>query len=259
MLTFKYLITFWIFIHCCIITITNVTCIVLNSDDIIKPILLINNKNGNDNNDMFKFRKKPHKDIEHISNPNSNDNSNTNSKDTIEYRTYMTYIANHYNIYGFCYMYQYINNKFKYNEIADAMLLDNQPNIPFYFSFNNIDMLIINKNENQKHFKYISSFLKNKNYITINEKPVFAITMEHSHSNMNINIWLDEFITEWDAFADSENIPELYYIMLTNNNTNINNNNNSKSNLSGLMLHEPYYSLSTTTPSIYTNRSFPLN
>ena len=120
--------------------------------------------------------KQPHEDIGYF---NLND---------INHRTYMTTLANRFNIYGFCYYHYWFKNKKVMYEPLEKMLIDGQPNKPFLFCWANeqwtrrwdggneevlLEQSYSDNEGNINHFLYLLEFFKHDNYIKITNKPVF--------------------------------------------------------------------------------------
>ena len=125
------------------------------------------------NNEIIK---QPHKDIGYF-----------NLKD-YNHRKYMRILANAFNIYGFCYYHYWFKDKKVMYEPTELMLLDGEPNKPFFFCWaneqwtkrwdgGNNEILITQEytdlNGNIKHFNYLLQFFKNSNYIKKNNKTIF--------------------------------------------------------------------------------------
>jgi len=125
------------------------------------------------NNEIIK---QPHPDIGYF-----------NLKD-YEHRKYMRTLANKFNIYGFCYYHYWFKDKKIMYEPTELMLLDGEPNLPFFFCWANeqwtkrwdggnnevlLEQNYTNHNGNINHFNYLLQFFKNKNYIKKFNKPIF--------------------------------------------------------------------------------------
>lgn len=125
------------------------------------------------NNEIIK---QPHSDIGYF-----------NLKD-FEHRKYMRILADKYNIYGFCYYHYWFNDKKVMYEPTELMLIDNEPNKPFFFCWaneqwtkrwdgGNNEILLkqdyCNNEGNINHFNYLLQFFKHKNYIKKFNKPIF--------------------------------------------------------------------------------------
>lgn len=130
--------------------------------------------------------KKPHKDIGFY-----------NLLD-IKIRKYQADLAKNYGIYGFCYYHYWFYDKVLMNAVLEKMLLDGQPDIPFMLSWanepwrrrmngGNDEILQGQKygdeQEWELHLNYLLKFFTNKNYIKINNKPVFCIYRISSINN----------------------------------------------------------------------------
>ncbi len=142
--------------------------------------------------------KQPHSDIGYF-----------NLKD-YNHRKYMRILANNYNIYGFCYYHYWFKNKKVMYEPTELMLIDNEPNKPFFFCWaneqwtrrwdggNNEILLAQDYDDNDgniAHFYYLLQFFKNKNYIKKFNKPIFIFYCieedEVEHIKNIIKLWND--------------------------------------------------------------------
>jgi hypothetical protein len=120
--------------------------------------------------------KQPHNDIGYF-----------NLKD-YNHRKYMRTLADKYNIYGFCYYHYWFKNKKVMYEPTELMLLDGEPDKPFFFCWaneqwtrrwdgGNNEILLKQEyddnNGNINHFYYLLQFFRHKNYIKKYNKPIF--------------------------------------------------------------------------------------
>ena len=155
--------------------------------------------------------KKPHKDIGYY-----------NLK-SIEHRSYMEKIANFYNIYGFCYYHYWFKNKKVMYEPTELMLKDGKPNKPFMFCWANeqwtkrwdggnneilIEQDYSDEKGNYEHFIYLLDFFKHKNYIKINNKPVFIFYRLEEKDKYNIEL----IIKQWNQLAIKNNFSGIYFM-----------------------------------------------
>jgi hypothetical protein len=133
--------------------------------------------------------KQPHSDIGYF-----------NLKD-YNHRKYMKILADHYNIYGFCYYHYWFKNKKVMYEPTELMLIDNEPNKPYFFCWaneswtrrwdggNNEILLAQDYDDidgNISHFHYLLQFFKTKNYIKKFNKPIFIFYRIEEYDIKNI-------------------------------------------------------------------------
>ena len=162
----------------------------------------------------------------------------------------MREIAQEHSIYGFCYYhYWFVNRKVMYKP-TELMLLDGEPNMPFFFSWanepwtrrwdgGNGDVLLAqnygNDNDNIEHFYYLLPFFRHPNYIKIQGKPLFSfyrIDPEHQLS-------IEGIISLWNDLAIKHGLPGLYILKTLGSFTS---SNNIKSPLvNGLIEFHPLY------------------
>lgn len=99
-------------------------------------------------------------------------------------------MAKEYGIYGFCYYHYWFGNKLLMQKPLELMLGDGQPDLPFCLSWANHswtrkmnggndellqDVRYGEIDEWEAHFQYLCRFFFHKNYIRINNKPLFLI------------------------------------------------------------------------------------
>jgi hypothetical protein len=107
-----------------------------------------------------------------------------------EVRKKQAKLAKKYNVYGFCYYHYWFGDKVLMDAPLQLMLQDGEPDLPFCFSWanepwtrrmngGNGELLQSNnygdQEEWQRHLNYLLPFFKHKNYIKINNKPLFVI------------------------------------------------------------------------------------
>ena len=155
--------------------------------------------------------KKPHDDIGYY-----------NLK-TIEHRTYMEKLANFFNIHGFCFYHYWFKNKKIMYEPTELMLKDGKPDKPFMFCWANeqwtkkwdggnneilIEQDYSDTKGNYDHFIYLLQFFNYKNYIKINNKPVFIFyRLEDKDKNH-----IEQIIKEWNQLAIENNFSGIYFM-----------------------------------------------
>lgn len=160
------------------------------------------------NNEIIK---QPHDDIGYF-----------NLKD-YAHRKYMRILANAFNIYGFCYYHYWFKDKKVMYEPTELMLLDGEPNKPFFFCWaneqwtkrwdgGNNEILIKQEytdlNGNIEHFNYLLQFFKYSNYIKKNNKPIFIFyRIEEKDLNDIKNI-----ITLWNELAIKEGLDGIHFM-----------------------------------------------
>lgn len=141
--------------------------------------------------------KKPHQDIGYY------------CLEDINVRRNQAIMAKKYGIYGFCYYHYWFGGKVLMEKTLEMMLLDNEPDLPFCFSWaneqwtrrmNGGDGSILQaknyggKEEWEMHLQYLLKFFKHKNYICINNCPVLLIYRISDIPNyqLRFNYWKNE-------------------------------------------------------------------
>lgn len=171
--------------------------------------------------------KQPHDDIGYF-----------NLKD-YNHRKYMRILANHYNIYGFCYYHYWFKNKKVMYEPTELMLFDQEPNKPYMFCWaneqwtrrwdgGNNEILLSQEygdhNANVEHFYYLLDFFKTKNYIKKFNKPIFIFYRIEENDIEDIR----KIINLWNHLAIKEGFEGIYFMRFLgpfNNENNIENIN----------------------------------
>ena len=107
-----------------------------------------------------------------------------------ETRALQARLAKEAGVYGFCYHHYWFNDRRALYKPLEKMLEDGEPDLPFCLNWANepwtknwdgkenevlVEQRYGNINEWDEHFKYLSHFFNHKNYIKINNKPVFLI------------------------------------------------------------------------------------
>ena len=124
-----------------------------------------------------------------------------------EHRKYMRILADRYNIFGFCFYHYWFKipaKKVMYKP-TELMLLDGEPDKPFFFCWaneqwtkrwdggNNEILLEQEYSDYEEHFDYLLQFFKHKNYIKHNNKPVFIFyrieEKDINHIRSIISVW----------------------------------------------------------------------
>ena len=141
----------------------------------------------------------------------------------IEHRKYMRSLADKYNIYGFCYYHYWFKNKKVMYEPTEKMLLDGEPNKPFFFCWaneswtkrwdgGNNEVLLqqdyTDNSGNIDHFYYLLQFFRNKNYIKKFNKPIFIF---YRIEEENIND-IKTIIKLWNELAIKEGFNGIHFM-----------------------------------------------
>jgi len=107
-----------------------------------------------------------------------------------ETRALQARLAKEAGVYGFCYHHYWFNGRRALYKPLEKMLKDGEPDLPFCLNWANepwtknwdgkedkvlVEQRYGNINEWDEHFKYLFHFFNHKNYIKINNKPVFLI------------------------------------------------------------------------------------
>ena len=155
--------------------------------------------------------KQPHSDIGYF-----------NLKD-YNHRKYMRILADNFNIYGFCYYHYWFKNKKVMYEPTELMLIDNEPNKPFFFCWANeqwtrrwdggnneilIEQDYGDNDSNILHFFYLLQFFKNKNYIKKFNKPIFIFYRIEENDKLHIK----NIITLWNNLAIREGFNGIHFM-----------------------------------------------
>jgi len=180
--------------------------------------------------------KQPHEDIGYF---NLND---------INHRSYMTTLANRFNIYGFCYYHYWFKNKKVMYEPLEKMLIDGHPNKPFLFCWANeqwtrrwdggneevlLEQSYSDNEGNINHFLYLLEFFKHHNYIKVMNKPIFIFYRIEEKDIEQINT----IIKLWNNMALENGFDGIYFMRFLgpfNNNIVIND-------IKGYVEFEPGY------------------
>ncbi|AHB41432.1 hypothetical protein P148_SR1C00001G0641 [candidate division SR1 bacterium RAAC1_SR1_1] len=158
-------------------------------------------------------------------------------------------LAKKFGLYGFCYYHYWFNGKKILEKGLEKMLEDGEPNINFCFSWANgsrsrtwgkkiLDETLVKqeyggKEDALNHIKYLMQFFKHKNYICVDNKPVFLI-----HNIKDIPDF-DGLIAYWNDYCISKGFDGIYIIE-----TLVSYNQQKESLLSsGVVQFEPLYSL----------------
>ena len=189
--------------------------------------------------------KQPHPDIGYF-----------NLKD-YNHRKYMKTLANKYNIYGFCYYHYWFKNKKVMYEPTELMLLDGEPDKPFFFCWaneqwtkrwdgGNNEVLLEQDYDDEigniNHFYYLLQFFRHKNYIKKNNKPIFIF---YRIEEKDIES-LKKILVLWNDLAQKEGYDGIHFMRFLgpfNNNINI-------EGIDGYINFQPGYSTSRNYQSI---------
>jgi len=141
----------------------------------------------------------------------------------IEYRMYMNETADKYHISGFCfYHYWFGGNKVMYKP-TELMLLDGNPDKPFFFSWANeswtnrwdggngstlIKQTYDNHHDNVKHFYYLLTFFEHTNYMKIDNKPLFAFYRIDPEDKT----FIENIMSIWNDLALNHGFDGIFFI-----------------------------------------------
>ena len=160
-------------------------------------------------------------DNQNIKNPHS-DIGNYNLKD-YSHRKFMEKLSNLNNIYGFCYYHYWFKDMKVMYEPLELMIEENNPDKPFMFCWaneqwtrkwdgGNNDILIeqdySNKEGNIKHFDYLVNFFKHKNYIKIENKPIFIFYRIEENDKNDI----ENIIKLWNELSLAHGFSGIYFM-----------------------------------------------
>lgn len=105
-------------------------------------------------------------------------------------RRWQAELAKKYGIFGFCYYHYWFNGKLLLEKPIEMMLKDGEPNLPFCLSWANepwtrtwdgkdhhilMNQIYASEKDWENHFNYLLKFFKNKNYVKVDNKPLFLI------------------------------------------------------------------------------------
>jgi len=184
--------------------------------------------------------KKPHQDIGYF---NLND---------YNHRKYMRILANKYNIFGFCFYHYWFKDKKIMYEPTELMLIDDEPNKPFFFCWANeqwtkrwdggnnevlLEQEYGDDNANIKHFEYLLQFFKNKNYIKKYNKPIFIFYRIEKNDVDKIN----NIIKLWNKLAIEYGFDGIHFMKFLGPF----NNNIKLDDIKGYVEFEPGYCCQT--------------
>ena len=135
----------------------------------------------------------------------------------------MRILADNFNIYGFCYYHYWFKNKKVMYEPTELMLIDNEPNKPFFFCWANeqwtkrwdggnneilIEQDYGDNDSNILHFFYLLQFFKNKNYIKKFNKPIFIFYRIEENDKLHIK----NIIKLWNNLAIKEGFNGIHFM-----------------------------------------------
>lgn len=115
-------------------------------------------------------------------------------------------LAKHYGVHGFCYYHYWFGEKPVMELPLELMLQDGYPDLPFCLSWANKSWtrrmnrgdgsVLIKENhgdepEWERHFNYLVRFFKSRNYILVNNKPLFIVYYPESINRFSqrCNYW----------------------------------------------------------------------
>ena len=140
-----------------------------------------------------------------------------------EHRSYMENLSDFYNIHGFCFYHYWFKNKKVMYEPTELMLIDGKPDKPFMFCWANeqwtkrwdggnnevlIEQDYSDEQGNYDHFDYLLKFFKHKNYIKINNKPVFIFYRLEAKDKHHI----EKIIKQWNELAIKNKFSGIYFM-----------------------------------------------
>lgn len=175
-----------------------------------------------------------------------------------------------YGIGGFCYYHYWFGQQKVMYKPLELMLLDGEPNLPFFFSWANetwtrrwdggnnevlLKQSYDNESDNIIHFNYLVQFFFHPNYIKIEGKPVFAfyrIDIEDQPALLSV-------MTLWEKLAIRRGFPGIFFLKTMNGFAS--SNSSSTTGISGVIEFNPSYVLqlhySECIENVATNSIFP--
>ena len=155
--------------------------------------------------------KQPHPDLGYY---------NLTNKD---HRIFIENLAKTHQIHGFCYYHYWFKNKKIMYEPLELMLKDGHPNLPFMFCWANeqwtkrwdggnneilIEQDYDDEEGNKNHFEYILQYFKHKNYIKINNKPIFIFYRIEEKDKKSIT----NIINKWNLWIQEHNFDGIHFM-----------------------------------------------
>jgi lipopolysaccharide biosynthesis protein len=143
-----------------------------------------------------------------------------------EIRKQQATIAKAYGVYGFCYYHYWFNGKQLLEKPLELLLQDNQPNLPFCFSWANenwtrtwdggdneilMEQTYGDQSDWENHINYLIRFFRLNNYIKINGKPVFLLYRIGKIDN------LTKMISYWNFKLQEAGFPGIHIVMMKGN------------------------------------------
>lgn len=140
-----------------------------------------------------------------------------------EHRRYMRVIADHFGVYGFNFYHYWFKNHPVMHKPAEMMLLDGEPNKPFFLTWSNepwskhfdggrSDILLAQDYDDDEgniaHFQYLLKFFKHRNYMTLEEKPIFCFYRVDREDIPQIA----GIIKTWNEMALAEGLKGIYFM-----------------------------------------------
>ena len=155
--------------------------------------------------------KRPHDDIGYY-----------NLKD-IDHRILMEKIAKNNEIHGFCYYHYWFKNKKIMYEPLELMLDDGHPDLPFMLCWANeqwtkrwdggnneilIEQDYDDDDGNKNHFQYLLRYFRHKNYIKIQNKPIFIFYRIEEKDKKS----LENIIEKWNSYAIENSFDGIHFM-----------------------------------------------
>jgi hypothetical protein len=167
------------------------------------------------------------------------------------HRQYMRVLANQFHIHGFCfYHYWFKGSKLMYLPV-ELMMSDGEPNKPFFFCWANESWtrnwdgsernVIIKQEYGDErdilaHFNYLVRFFKHKNYMRINNRPIFVFYRIEEHDAPAIQ----HMMNKWQEYAEKAGMSGIHFLRFLGPF----NNDVSLNGMHGVVEFQPGYSMS---------------
>ena len=155
--------------------------------------------------------KQPHSDLGYY-----------NLKDK-NHRIFIENLAKKHEIHGFCYYHYWFKNKKIMYEPLELMLKDGHPDLPFMFCWaneqwtkrwdgGNNEILIEQDYDdeigNKNHFEYVLQYFQHKNYIKINNKPIFIFYRIEEKDKKSI----ENIIKTWNIMSKEHEFDGIHFM-----------------------------------------------
>lgn len=142
-----------------------------------------------------------------------------------DHRRYMRIMADHFGIYGFCFMHYWYKGRAIFHQAMEMILEDDEPDKPFFVVWGNepltrtkdggradvmIPLTYEDDRDNAAHFNYLMKLFSHKNYMTYDDRPILAI----NRADPDIFGSLVGLIEAWKELAAENGMREIFIIRI---------------------------------------------